>query len=139
MLLHEALYKQLTTATLTTKLGSTAIYPIMIPQGVNLPAVTYQEISESPVHAMGADPSLMFPRFEISSWSSSYKQVKIIADSVKSVLRDFGSTKLGGAAAGVYVQRIFFENETDFLDIDRETGTMTFHVAQDYIIWSAGG
>lgn len=139
MLLHEALYKQLTTATLTTKLGSTAIYPIMIPQGVDLPAVTYQEISESPVHAMGADPALMFPRFEISSWSSSYKQVKIIADSVKSVLRDFGSTKLGGAAAGVEVQRIFFENETDFLDVDRETGTMTYHVAQEYIIWSVGG
>ena len=139
MLLHEALYKQLTTATLTTQLGSTAIYPIVIPQGKDTPAVTYQEISESPVHAMGADPSLMHPRFEISSWSSSYKQAKIIADSVKSVLRDFGSTKLGGAVAGVEVQRIFFENETDFLDVDVQTGTMTYHVAQDYIIWSVGG
>ncbi len=139
MLLHEALYNQLSTATLTTKLGSTAIYPIIIPQGVDLPAVTYQEISETPIHAMGADPDLMYPRFEISSWSSSYTQVKIIADAVKSVLQDFGSTKLGGVTAGVEVQRIFFENETDFLDVDRETGTMTYHVAQEYIIWAVGG
>lgn len=138
MLLHEALYKQLTTATLTTTLGSTAIYPIVIPQGLDLPAVTYQEISESPIHTMIEDPTLMYPRFQISSWSSSYTQVKLVADAVKAVLRDFGSTKLGGAA-GVEVQRIFFENETDFLDVDAQTGTMTYHVAQEYIIWAVGG
>lgn len=133
MELGEALYKQLTTATLTTELGSTAIYPIMIPQKKGLPAVTFQEISETRVHAMGADPGLAYPRYQISCWSTSYKQVKAMANAARSVLQDF-STKLGGAA-GVDVQRIFFENEVDLWDINPMTNAMIYHVAQDYIIW----
>jgi len=133
MLLGEALYKQLTTATLTTHLGSTAIYPIVIEEKKGLPAVTYQEISETRVHAMGADPGLAYPRYQISCWSTAYPQVKAMADAVRSILQDF-STKLGGAA-GMDIQRIFFENEVDLWDVNPMTNKIIYHVAQDYIIW----
>lgn len=133
MELGEAIYKQLSTATLTTKLGSTAIYPIVIPQGKALPAVTYQEISETRIHAMGADPGLVYPRYQISYWSTDYKQVKVLSKAGRQVLQDF-STRLGGAA-GVNVQRIFFDNEVDLWEVDPVTKQMIYHVVQDYLIW----
>ncbi len=133
MELHEAIYKQLSTATLTTQLGSTAIYPMVIPQGKALPAVTYQQISEVWSHTMGVDPGIRTSRYQLSYWSTSYKQVKLLADKGRNVLQDF-SGDLGGS---VTVQRIFFDNEVDLSDIDPETKLPIFHIAQDFIIWHA--
>ena len=129
--LGEALYRQLSTATLTTQLGSTAIYPLVAPQGKTLPYITYQQISEPRIHASMKDPGLQSPRVQISQWSSSYEQVKLLADKTRNVLQDF-SGNLGG---GMAVQRIFFDNEVDLLDMDSEAGKLTYHTAQDYIIW----
>ena len=131
MTLGEALYTKLSTGTLTTQLGSTNIYPMVIPQGSTLPVVTYQEISEPWVHAMGSDPGLRTPRYQISTWSTSYSQVKSIAKTVRSLLQDF-TGNLGGS---VPVQRIFFDNETDLSVVDSMTQEITYHVAQDYIVW----
>lgn len=131
MTLGEALYTKLSTGTLTTSLGSTNIFPMVIPQESPLPAVTYQEISEPWVHAMGSDPGLRSPRYQISIWSTSYSQAKSISKTVRTLLRDF-TGNLGGS---VPVQRIFFENEQDFSITDSVTQEVTYHVAQDYLIW----
>jgi len=131
MKLGEALYKQLSTATLTTQLGSTAIYPVIAPQGKALPYVTYSQISETRIHAMTADPGIQQTRYQISSWSSDYAQVKLLGDKVRAVLQDF-SGSLGGS---VGVQRIFFDNEVDLSEIDSQTKRPTYQIAQDYIIW----
>ena len=131
MTLEEALYKQLTTATLTTKLGSTAIYPMVAPQSRGLPYVTYQQISDNPIHAMTADPSLRWTRYQVSYWSSSIKQGRTLANAGRNVLRDF-SGSLGNSVA---VQRIFYDNEVMLPEIDPETKKPTFQIAQDYLIW----
>jgi len=131
MELGEALYKQLSTATLTTALGSTAIYPLIAPQGKALPYVLYQGISEIRMHAMGSDPGLQWCRYQISYFSSSYKQMKALADKGRTVLQDF-SGDLGGSVA---VQRIFFDNEVDLSSVDEMTKKVVFHTAQDYLIW----
>ena len=131
MTLGEALYTKLSTGTLTTSLGSTNIYPMVIPQESTLPAVTYQEISEPWVHAMGNDPGLRSPRYQVSIWSTTYNQVKSVVKIVRELLQDF-TGNLGGS---VPVQRIFFEDETDLSVVNSVTQEITYHVAQDYLIW----
>jgi len=131
MNLEEALYKQLSTATLTTQLGSTAIYPMIAPQGKALPYVTYQQISEIPTHAMHKDPSVKWTRYQLSYWSSSVKQARSLANAGRNILRDF-SGSLGG---GVNVQRIFYDNEVHLPEIDSQTKKITYQIAQDFLIW----
>ena len=131
MSLNDALYKQLSTATLTTQLGSTAIYPVVAPQGKALPYVTYQQISEVRIHAMLSDPGIQSCRYRFSFWSTSHKQVKRLADKGREVLQDF-SGNLGGTVA---VQRIFFDNEVDMHAIDLQTKEVTYRTDQDYIVW----
>ena len=131
MSLNEALYKQLSTATLTTQLGSTAIYPMVAPQGKALPYVTYHQISEMRVHAMVSDPGIERCRYRLSFWSTSHKQVKLLADKGREVLQNF-SGNLGGSVA---IQRIFFDEEVDMMAIDNETQKITYRTDQDYILW----
>jgi len=131
MRIEEALYKQLSTATLTTSLGSTNIYPMVIPQGSTLPAVVYQEVSQTWIHAMQKDPGLRHSRYQISSFATSFSEIKVVSDKVRQVLQDF-SSNLGGS---VNVQRIFFENSVDFQDIDPETKEVCYHTVQDYTFW----
>jgi len=104
---------------------------MVAPQGKALPYVTYQQISETPTHAMGADPSLKWSRYQISYWSSAGPQVRRLANAGKDVLRDF-SGSLGGSVA---VQRIFYDNEVTLPEIDSENKKATYHIAQDYLIW----
>lgn len=133
MNIDQSLIKQLSTATLTTQLGSTAIYPEVIPQNRSMPAVTIQLISEIPVHASIADSLLKYSRFQVSSWATSMSKVKAVSMAVESVLKDF-SGNLGGAG-GVLVQRIFLDNTVSLPDINPQTGGITRHVAKDFIIW----
>ncbi len=131
--IKQSLIKQLSTATLTTQLGSTAIYLDMIPQNRVMPAVTVQRISETPVHASIADSLVKATRFQISSWATSISKVETMAIAVESVLKDF-SGNLGGAG-GVLVQRIFLDNTVDLPDVDLQSGRITRNVTKDFIIW----
>lgn len=133
----QSLIKQLSTATLTTQLGSTAVYMNIIPEGKALPAVTVARISETSVHASIADAPVKTTLVQISAWSTSLAQVENIAAKIDSVLKDF-SGKLGGND-GILVQRAFLENTVDLYDIDRLTNMrnerITWQIAKDFLIW----
>ena len=130
MLLEQALYSYLSGVAGLTALVSTRIYPLMMPQDVTLPAVTYQRISGPRVHTMGTDPGLESPRFQLSSWASSYSSVKAVAEQVRLALQDYAGTM--GGAGGVVVQRAFLEGDQDFYEPD----TLIYQVASDFIIWA---
>ncbi len=117
------------TAPATTILGSTKIYPMVIPQGVALPAITYSQISDPREHAMVGDPNIMHPRYQVSSWSTSYSQVKSLAYQVRLALQDLQTS------TGTNIHRVFFENEIEMSEVDPMSKEITFHIAQDYIIW----
>ena len=133
MELGEALYTKLSGTAGVSALVSTRIYPVVVPQNGSLPCITYQQISEPWAHAMGTDPGIRSPRYQISAWSTSYSQVKSVAKQVRTALQDFTGTM--GGAGGIAVQRVFFEGETDMSDVDPESQAVTHHVAQDFIFW----
>ena len=133
MELGEALYSKLSGTTDLTALVSTRIYPRIAPQNTAFPYVIFFQVSNPGYHAMLNDPNINSPRWQISTWAETYSSARAIAKQVKAALRDYSGTM--GGSSGVSVQRIFYENEVDYTDVDPETKAVTHHIAQDYIIW----
>ena len=131
--LGKSLYAKLSGTTgITAIVPSTKICPMVIPQGESLPAITYQLIVETPHHAMSNDALLRDPTWQVSSWSTSYAQVKSLSNEIRKTLRDFSGVL---ATSGVTVKRIFLDNEVEFADFDSNTNKYAYHVAQRYVIW----
>ena len=131
MIIEEALYTYLSTHAGLSALVSTRVYPVVMPQGCTLPAVTYQKIDGPRVHAMGSDAGLAHPRFQVSCWGSTYKSTKDVAAQVRAALQDYTGTM--GGAGGVSVGGVFLDDENDLFD--DAAGTGVYHVALDFIVW----
>jgi len=127
-----SLYSKLTGTSAVTAFTSNRVYPLASPQKAKLPHVTFNQVSDVPHHAMAADCLLRESRLQVSSWSTSYSQVKGLSKAVKSTLRDFSGVL---ATSGVTVQRIFYEGAMDIMEIDPETQAKTYHIPQDFIVW----
>lgn len=124
--------KMTNTAGITSLVSSSKICPMMLPQGESLPGITYQRITDIPMHAMANDVLLRNPLYQVSSWSTSYSQALSISKQIKIALQDFTGTL---ATNGVTVQRIFLENEIEYPDYDDITKKTSYHIAQTYRIW----
>lgn len=124
MSIEEALQEYLSGKAEITTLVSDRIYPVVLPQGVSYPALTYLKVSGPVLH----DVDIAYPRFQLSSWSESYAEAKQLAAAVKEVLQRFKG--IMGNAPGVKVSQVVFENELDLYD--PETGV--HHIPSDYTI-----
>jgi len=135
MNLSQAIYSGLKTTTGITSLTSNRIYPLVAPQGVVKPYITYQQISNVPEHAMGTDPKIRSARIQVSAWATSYSGVLAVSTQIKTALRD----KQGILGSSIFnVQRIFYDDENDFVDVDPESKKITYYRAQDFIVWTTG-
>lgn len=130
MNIDESLYKYLSTYAGLTALINTKVYPLVVPQDVALPAVTYQRISDPPEHAMGKDATIYHPRYQISCWATTYTGVQSLAAQIKAALTDYSSAAMGGTG-GENVYRVFYEG--CYSDYDSNTGQ--YRETLDFIIW----
>ncbi|MGH2670866.1 MAG: tail completion protein gp17, partial [bacterium] len=67
---------------LTALIGSQPnmrLYPVLAPQNVTAPYLTYQQVSGPRVHAMGTDPGVVNPRMQFSVWGRTNTEAKTIA------------------------------------------------------------
>ena len=135
MSLEIDLHTKLSNSTANTGISGSKIYQNVVPQSVALPAISYMRISETPVHAMGSDPTITRARFQFNCWSTSPVQAKSIAEGVVDSLRDF-TGQLTGSTTGITVQRIFFEQMRSLTDMDPQTMKFSFYYPVDFIIWS---
>jgi len=133
-LIEEALFTQLSGDTDITSVIRTRIFPNVAPQGSTTPFIIFNKVSESFDHAMRVDPNISSPRFQVSSYSTSYLQARQIANTVEANLRDF-SGDMGPTTEPVSVQRVFMEFDMDMAHRDNETFEVIHHVIQDYQIW----
>jgi hypothetical protein len=127
-------------AGITALVGSYGIYPKVIPQDASLPAITYQQVSRVPNHAMSADPKLQMYRLQLSCFSTSYSQAKAVAKQTLAALRDYkGSVSglLGDGTSGINVQRIFFDGEIDMMATVPGTVSNVQHIVQDFLVWAS--
>ena len=105
MSIESTLYTRLSTFAGLTALVSTRIYPLIAPQGVTYPAVTYQRISTMPREvAMGSDPGIARARIQVTAWGDTYTSVKAIADQIRLALERYNTT-------GIFDIYIIAEND----------------------------
>jgi len=105
------------------------IYPMMMPQNVTLPCLTYQRISTPRIithDSSGATGDLTNPRFQFDAWGATQKSTKLISDALRAVLH--GKT---GAMGGVTIRAALADNEAPDFDPDSEL----YRSRSDYIIW----
>jgi len=104
---------------IVSRLSGIRVYPQVLPQDVTLPAVTYNQISRSALHAFGGDRSTR-NRVQIDVWAEGYSEVRSLAAEVKERLSRY---------RGENVRDVFLTNEFEGF----EDGTR--RVTQEYIIY----
>lgn len=132
--LGEALYTQLTGDSDISNLIGTRVFPSVAPQNATTPYIIYNKTAETFDHAMRVDPNIASPRYNISSYSTSYSQSRTMAKMVEDNLRDFTGS-MGPSSEPISIQRVFMEFEMDMAHRDLENFEVMYHVIQDYQIW----
>ncbi len=122
-MIEDALFSRLSGFAGLTSLVGTRIYPVQLPQDVTLPAVVYTRISSEREVAMGKDPGIARPRFDVSAWATTFDSSRAIAEQIRLALERFRGTE-----AGIVIQDIFVEAENDVFD----STSITYHAAIDF-------
>ena len=129
----EALYYKLKTTSGVTDLIGLKIFPLIAPKNKKLPWITYQQISNVPVHAMGSDAAVYGPRIQVDIFAETFDSLEDIGLQVKTALQDYSGTI--GSGDTLAVSRIFLENEADRVEVDPESKETTYHRIMDFIMW----
>lgn len=93
MTVEASLYTRLSTWPALLALVSDRVYPMILPQNCTLPAVTYQRIASQPrVLAMGTDPGMARPRFQITAWAVDFDTARAVIDVCRLALERWRSS-----------------------------------------------
>lgn len=110
MTVEATLYDRLSNFAGLTALVGNRIYPVVLPEDVTYPAVTYKRMSTVPnVSCMVEDTGLVRPRFQVAAWGSVYDDLVDIKEQVRSALKRWSTTG---------VQDTFVVEELDLYDKD---------------------
>lgn len=95
MALEAKIFSLLTTTTTITATMGNRIYPVRAPQNVAFPYAVYQRISGGQLSGLEGYLTLENPRIQIDVYSTSYSQVKTLAESIHTQMEtstDFKNT-----------------------------------------------
>lgn len=102
------------------------VYPMKLPQGWTLPAITYQRISGERAHCLGGPSGRARPRFQIDCWDDDYEDVKDLANKVRLCMDGFkGDINTESDVGG-----IILEADRDIWEEDIKI----YRVTMDFII-----
>ena len=93
MAIEQAIYSILKNNKPVAAIISTRIFPNLIPQGQNLPAVVYQRISGSGDRDTNGALNLYWPTFQFTCSADTFATMVILANAVKTALEGFTGTK----------------------------------------------
>jgi len=94
--------------------ASYRIYPMILPQGAPLPAVTYQRISGPRFDDLLLPGSLASPTFQLNSWAAAYPEAKALGDAVQAAMNVYYT---GGVVAGVTIGSVTMLDDGDLPDL----------------------
>lgn len=120
-MIESELYSALTADTTISAVTSSRIYPIVMPQDVTLPAITYERISGQPVNGLAGYLGMDNARIMINIWATRYDTAKELAEDVHDCLNK------------IRTFRAILVNHMDGFDVD----TGLYIVSQDYSCWNA--
>jgi len=121
-MLENKLYAHLSTSTnlTVTSSVSTRIYPIMPPELVQTPFITYQRISGGQENDLSGYSIMENPRIQIDIFANTYKEAKSISTYMHTILA--GAT---GFKALLISDMDLYEDDVEF-----------YRVSQDYSCWN---
>ncbi len=108
-----------TVAALVTTAGVARIYPLLMPQGVTLPAISYQRVATIPHDDLELAQNHERVRVQIDCWDDDYAGAKALAAAVRTALQ---------------VTPVFGQLLMELDDYDSEE--KLFRVTQDFNIWN---
>lgn len=114
------IYTLLTGNATVTRLINTRIYPVVMPQDVALPAITYQRISAEKLTTLSGYTGLANPHIVITAWAAGYDDAKAIGAAVHAAMNGAGTFKS------------ILTNEMDIYEPELNI----YAVSQDYSCWS---
>lgn len=107
-------------------LVATRIYPLLVPQDAELPAMAYQRISGPRDHAHDGPSGLAMARMQLTFVAASYDGAKTLSEAVRAAMDGFS-----GTMGEVTVDACLLENESDQWATVLESPV----VRHDYMIW----
>lgn len=122
--MEKAIYNILINNAAVFAITGNRIYPLVIPQGIEKPAITYQSISGSPSNDKSGTSRLDVIKTDIDMWGENHLILMDLKEKVRAALDGFDDTNSG------YTLNIIFEDEKDLFDDDSER----FHIVQTYSI-----
>jgi len=124
--IETGLYSHLTTDSDVSALVGTRVYPLKLPQGYTLPAISYQRVSGDRLATLSGPTGRANPRFQIDCWASTYSGVRDLASKVRQAL----DGHKGGLGGEDDVGGISIEGDRDLF----EENTEVFRVTMDFFI-----
>lgn len=76
-----------------TALVSDRVYPLLVPQGAAMPAITWQHIGGVPMNDLsGGDGDMLNYRVQINCWADTYLAAQALAEAVRARLQTAASS-----------------------------------------------
>lgn len=122
----------LAVSAVTALVGAAAaarIYPLVIPQDADRPALAYQKTDSQKVYSHGGFSALARSRFQFVCQAETYTAAKALADAVKAAFHGFK-----GTVSGVNLQGAIVESDGDG-DIEILSNEVLPYVRIDIGIW----
>ena len=135
MSIEKALVNLLNTDTdVNAKVGS-RIFPVFVPNGQSLPAITYQEVSGVRDNVMVGASGLVQARYQINCWTKTYREARELADLVRIALSP-DNDSYPKTIDGTLVQAIMLLNENDVPTIHSDNEELSGHGKMlDFSVW----
>ena len=105
---EKALYTILSTTGGVTQYVGEKIYPVKIPEGTGLPAISYQQISGPREHNVSGAIGWVESRYQINSWAATYLEACDVATAVRVAIDGYA-----GTSALLVIDHIFVVDEGD--------------------------
>ncbi len=101
---------------------SNRLYPYILPQKPNLPAVAYTSVSIERVHALQKDTGFVKHRFQFSCFAKTAKEATGTATLIRSELSDFSGNMAGLNIGGVLIisETADYEKDTELYSVKIE-------------------
>lgn len=119
MNVEQQLYSVLAADVPVAALVATRIYPLLMPQGVTLPSISYQRVATAPVEDLEGTQNHEWVRVQVDCWDNDYAGVKALAAAVRTALQ---------------VTPVYGKLLSEIDDYDSEE--KLFRVIQDFNIWN---
>ena len=94
-----------------TALIANRLEPEELPQGSDLPAVTYIKVSDVPDHTLSGQLEVESPFFQFTAFAFTKAGARAVANQLKAALNDYA-----GTLSGIVIQRIRLENKMSNLE-----------------------